>query len=104
MRATVTIDRAGRLVLPKKMRDALHLQPGSSLEVEQRDDEVVLRPPQPEAELIYKEGIPVLRRRGGKPITTSTVEMIERDREDRIQTLIGRALGLEGIDDEVERG
>ena len=58
MRTSVTIDKAGRLVLPKTMRDALHLKPGSSLEVEQRDDEVVLRLPQPEAELIYKNGIP----------------------------------------------
>jgi AbrB family looped-hinge helix DNA binding protein len=104
MRATVTIDKAGRLVLPKAMRDALHLKPGSSLEVEQRDDEVVLRPPQPEAELIYKNGVPVLRRRGGEPITMSTVEMVERDRENRIQTLIRQALGLEGVDDEAERG
>jgi AbrB family looped-hinge helix DNA binding protein len=80
MRTSVTIDKAGRLVLPKERRDALHLKPGSSLEVEQPDDEVVLRPPQPEAELIYKNGIPVLRSRAGKPITMSTMEMVERDR------------------------
>ena len=62
---TVTIDKAGRLVLPKAMRDALHLKPGSSLEVERRDDELILRTPQPDAEIIYKNGIPVLRTRGG---------------------------------------
>jgi len=89
MRATVTIDKAGRLVLPKKMRDALHLQPGSSLEVEQRDDEVVLRPPQPEAELIYKGGIPVLRSRGSV-ITSEMVEKVLREvRDEHERRILG---------------
>jgi len=34
MTATITIDSSGRLVLPKAMRDALHLRPGSKLRAE----------------------------------------------------------------------
>lgn len=86
---TVTIDKAGRLVLPKAMRDALHLKPGSSLEVERRDDELILRTSQPDAEIIYKNGIPVLRTRGG----ALTLEMVNdvlregyEERERRILT------------------
>jgi len=88
---TVTIDKSGRLVLPKAIRDALHLKPGSSLEVERRDGELILRTPQPEAEIIYKNGIPVLRTRGTTPL--SPVQLIEQDREDRIQELIRRSHG-----------
>jgi AbrB family transcriptional regulator (stage V sporulation protein T) len=97
---TVTIDRAGRLVLPKAMRDALHLKPGSSLEVERRDDELILRTPQPDAEIIYKNGIPVLRTR--TPMVLSPVELIEQDREDRIQHLIRLSLGVESAEKEAE--
>jgi AbrB family looped-hinge helix DNA binding protein len=95
---TVTIDKAGRLVLPKAMRDALHLKPGSSLEVERRDDELILRTPQPDAQIIYKNGIPVLRTR--EPIALSPVELIEQDREDRIQQLIRLSLGVDDLDEE----
>ena len=73
---TVTIDKAGRLVLPKAMRDALHLKPGSSLEVERRDDELILRTPQPDAEIIYKNGIPVLRTREGGVLTQEMVNKV----------------------------
>ncbi|HWQ70619.1 MAG TPA: AbrB/MazE/SpoVT family DNA-binding domain-containing protein [Patescibacteria group bacterium] len=31
MKATVTIDKAGRVVLPKTLRDELHLAPGDTL-------------------------------------------------------------------------
>jgi AbrB family looped-hinge helix DNA binding protein len=34
MTATITIDSSGRLVLPKAMRNALHLRPGSKLRAE----------------------------------------------------------------------
>jgi AbrB family looped-hinge helix DNA binding protein len=88
---TVTIDKAGRLVLPKAIRDALHLKPGSSLELEQRDDEVVMRMQQLQAEIVYKHGIPVLRSR--EPLRLSPVELVEQDREDRIQKLIRLSLG-----------
>jgi AbrB family looped-hinge helix DNA binding protein len=33
MNSKVTLDQAGRVVLPKKVRDELHLSPGDTLEV-----------------------------------------------------------------------
>jgi AbrB family looped-hinge helix DNA binding protein len=43
-RTTVTVDRAGRLVLPKALRERFRLVPGSRLEIEARDDHFELRP------------------------------------------------------------
>lgn len=56
MNATVTVDKAGRLVLPKPMRDALQLKPGSILEIEQKDDAILLRPPRVKAVMKQKNG------------------------------------------------
>jgi AbrB family looped-hinge helix DNA binding protein len=91
--ATVTIDKAGRLVLPKKMRDALHLKPGSTLEIQQDGDAITLRPPHAPAELVKKNGMWVLR--CNAPLSLSAVDLIAQDREDRLRTLIRRSIGEE---------
>lgn len=40
----VRIDSAGRIVVPKKIRDRLGLQPGCELELEESADEITLKP------------------------------------------------------------
>ena len=40
----MTLDRAGRVVLPENHRDELHLSPGDTLDVTVQGDEVKLRP------------------------------------------------------------
>jgi AbrB family looped-hinge helix DNA binding protein len=44
MIATLKIDKASRIVLPKRMRDELKLSPRDYLEVECSDGRVILRP------------------------------------------------------------
>jgi AbrB family looped-hinge helix DNA binding protein len=44
MNATLTIDKAGRVVLPKPVRDAVQISPGDSLELESSEDHIILRP------------------------------------------------------------
>ncbi|MGI8770377.1 MAG: AbrB/MazE/SpoVT family DNA-binding domain-containing protein [Acidobacteriaceae bacterium] len=44
MNAIATIDKAGRLVVPKAMRLALHLEPGDVLEMRQEGETLVLAP------------------------------------------------------------
>ena len=39
-----SIDRLGRVVVPKRIRDKLQLQGGETLEVEERDGMIELRP------------------------------------------------------------
>jgi AbrB family looped-hinge helix DNA binding protein len=45
MNVTITLDKAGRVVIPKTLRDELHLEPGDALELETEGDRVTLRAP-----------------------------------------------------------
>jgi AbrB family looped-hinge helix DNA binding protein len=55
MNATLTIDKAGCVILPKAVRDALQINPGDSPELESSDDHIVLRPARGRAR-IHKSG------------------------------------------------
>lgn len=52
-----TIDGAGRIVVPKAVRDQLHLTPGSELEIDVLDDSVVIRHRDAPEPLVEKQGI-----------------------------------------------
>jgi AbrB family looped-hinge helix DNA binding protein len=56
MAATVFIDKFGRFVLPKSIRDALNLVPGTTLEIELQGDTILLRPPRTGAAMTQKNG------------------------------------------------
>jgi AbrB family looped-hinge helix DNA binding protein len=49
---TVTIDKAGRLVVPKEIRDRLGLQPGDELEIDEYNGRIELSKPRPERALV----------------------------------------------------
>lgn len=84
MTITLTIDRAGRLVLPKPVRDELQLAAGDSLELESSDDQIVLRPVRGVATLRKKQGVWVMRT--GKPLSAEVVnETIRKIRNERGQ-------------------
>jgi len=89
MNATISMDRAGRLVLPKPVREQLQLEPGESLEMESFEDHIVLRPVRGKASMYKKQGIWVFR--GGAPLKASVVrETIRRVRKDREEAISGR--------------
>ncbi len=52
-----TIDRAGRVVIPKQLRERFHLGGGATIEILADDDGLRLRLPQPTGRLIEKEGV-----------------------------------------------
>src|SRR5580700_5249326 len=76
MTTTLTIDRAGRLVLPKTVREELQLSAGDSLELESSEDQIVLRPVRGAATMRKKRGVWVMRT--GKPLSAEVVDQAVR--------------------------
>jgi AbrB family looped-hinge helix DNA binding protein len=54
---TVKIDKSGRIVLPKPVRERFHLREGSELELEERSDGLTLRPVEQRPSMVRKNGI-----------------------------------------------
>ena len=52
-----TIDRFGRIVLPKKLRDDFNLEPGSQIHIEESGQQIILKPIHGEPNLRLKEGV-----------------------------------------------
>ena len=57
MNTTVTVDRAGRVVLPKTLRDELRLEAGDSLQLESEGERVTLRPIRSKSPLRKERGV-----------------------------------------------
>ncbi len=87
MDAIAEIDKAGRLVVPKKMREALHLVPGTKITLHQEGEAIVLRQEAKPRGLYMKNGTLVYDAGPLPPL--DIVDWIERDRNDRIDSLVG---------------
>ena len=72
MNSKVTIDRAGRVVLPKTLRDEMRLSPGDTLDLTVKGDEVTLRPSRGTTPLQKERGVWVFRT--GRPLTADETE------------------------------
>ncbi len=85
MNAKLKVDKAGRIVLPKPVREKLQLAPGDELELESQDDRITLRPLRGTAQLRKKRGVWVFH--SGEPLSAETVEetldQVRRERDDR---------------------
>ncbi|VAX35517.1 Antitoxin to Toxin 1, PIN domain [hydrothermal vent metagenome] len=51
------LDKFGRILIPKKVRDDLGLKPGMSLDVKEESSALVLTPQFEKPEVILKEGL-----------------------------------------------
>jgi AbrB family looped-hinge helix DNA binding protein len=88
MTAKLTMDKVGRIVLPKPVREKLQLAPGDELELESLDDRITLRPLRGTAQLRKKCGVWVFH--CGEPLSASTVEeTIEQVRRERDEGNLG---------------
>jgi AbrB family looped-hinge helix DNA binding protein len=58
---TLKIDKAGRVVLPKPVRDRFGMKAGTDLEMQETADGVVLRPVRQRPSLIKRDGLLVHR-------------------------------------------
>ena len=90
MNATTTIDKAGRIVLPKQIRDELQLGPGDAIELEASEDQVVLRPARGKGRMRREQGVWVFD--SGRPITVEMVnKTIRRIRNERERRFLGKS-------------
>jgi AbrB family looped-hinge helix DNA binding protein len=52
-----TLDKFGRIVIPKKIREDYNLRPGSPIRIEEGKGEILLKPIEGEPTLIEKDGV-----------------------------------------------
>lgn len=89
MASTISIDKAGRLVVPRKYREALGISGESELEVEQEGNALVIRPKAAAARAIQKQGVWVFETDGG-PITQEMInDVLRRGRAEREKRVVG---------------
>ena len=81
------IDNAGRIILPKPVRDRLGLRAGSDLDLAESGEGVLLTPVRQQPSLVRRNGL--LVHNGKLPKGYEWDRLIEDDREDRFKKLAG---------------
>jgi AbrB family looped-hinge helix DNA binding protein len=81
-----TLDKFGRVVIPKEIRDNLGLKAGEVLQVEGFEDEVILRPLREEVPLHVKEGVLVF----SGTATGNIIEAVRFHRKERLKKVASR--------------
>ncbi len=77
----ITIDKTGRIVIPKSIRERYHLQPGTELQIENEPDGISLKICDTKPSILRKKGI--LVHHGPDTVTLDTADFVNRQREHR---------------------
>ena len=73
----VTIDKAGRIVIPKQIRDELRLEPGDTIALDSEGERLTLRPLHASSPLQKERGVWLFR--GSKPLSLEEANRLVRD-------------------------
>ena len=84
----IRVDKAGRIVLPKPVRDRLGLKAGASLEISENTEGLFLRPTVSRSSLVKRNGRWVYT--GKAPRHINWERLVEEDRELRDRELYER--------------
>jgi AbrB family looped-hinge helix DNA binding protein len=86
MTSKLTLDKAGRVLIPKPLRQELRLGPGDTLQLESEGEQITLRPMRAKALLKKERGVWVYQ---GESTETSITALIDREREKRLRESMG---------------
>jgi len=75
-----TLDKFGRIVIPKRVRDDLDLKPGAVLQIEQADQKILIEPVNEEPHVVVKNGVLVF----SGTATGDLVDAIQAHRQERL--------------------
>lgn len=90
MSTCLVIDKAGRVVIPKPLREELHLEAGDTLEMESAGEQITLRPVRGTRPLTKERGVWVFRT--GQPLSAkATDEMLQQIRQERDLANLGKS-------------
>jgi AbrB family looped-hinge helix DNA binding protein len=80
-----TIDKAGRVVIPKAIRDRAGLRPGMELEISFDGGRIELDAPAPQGRIVYEDGLPYWKAAPNTPpiMPEEINEIIREIREER---------------------
>jgi AbrB family looped-hinge helix DNA binding protein len=76
------IDKFGRVVIPKTVRETYHLVPGEHLIVETYKEGILLKPIHSEPKVVSEDGLMVLD--GSVPYNSKPGELIAQSRKERL--------------------
>jgi AbrB family looped-hinge helix DNA binding protein len=83
MNTRLIIDKAGRIVIPKPLREELRLGPGDTLDMESTGEQITLRPVRGTGPLKKEHGVWVFH--SGEPLpaaaTDDMLKMLRRERD-----------------------
>ena len=89
MVAKLTLDKAGRMVLPKALRDELQLSPGDTLEVESSGQQATMRPLRATTPLQKERGVWAYRM--GQELPPAVVnDTLRQIRDERHRAALGK--------------
>ena len=81
-----TLDRFGRVVVPKELRERLGLKPGVEMDIDEHENEVVMKRREHETPLELEEGVLVLT----GAATGDMMDAVRIHRKERLQKLVPR--------------
>jgi len=89
MNNQLIIDKAGRIVIPKPLREELHLEPGDALELESIGEQIMLRPVRGTGPLTKERGVWVFHT-GQALKASATDEVLQQIRKERDLVNLGK--------------
>ena len=79
-----SLDRFGRIVIPKKIRDDFNLKAGTPIRIEESENVIILTPVHGEPNLHLKDGVLVF---SGSPIEDLS-DVLAKHREERMKSIL----------------